>query len=667
MGSELCELQRVFKSENKPSGTKVGDPIEANAAGQAFCKGNSKVRVGSVKGNIGCVFCVVSNWSIVHFSRHLECAAFLASLVKACHIFDKGIIPPTVNFSIPNRSISWDMGLDVVTEPTPLRYETNDKAPLISIASAGIGGSTGHVVLEAPPFRNFDRSFKPEQGTPVLFLLGGLTPKAVQDIGKQIAHLRDEYDVVLENAVYASRQARQLPWRSFLIHRNDAAFVVDVPRPVLAPTTIPKLAFVFSGQGPHNAQMGHQLFQQYPVFRSTVLELDEIHRQVMGYSFLDATGLFSREIKDPRILQKKWPVILTLPALVMVHIGVFELIKRMGIQPAYLLGHSAGETALIYASGAGSKAMAMEVALARGLAMTCTESMDGAMAVVGCSAVNCQILIDKIHQDHGVEPDLEISCFNKPDSVVVSGKRDLVEGVIGLAKAQGTFAQGIHTLVPGHCKYIEHCRKEHHRLMQDIFLRYPDPCVPAIPVFSTCRPGEMVKEFTPEYFWDNARNPVYFSDAISRVLGQNNPSETFFIEISPHPVLSDAIAAHGVPVDRIICPMQRFPREAYDPHHETICLLSNTAQLSLAGYDHLDLSGFYGVWKHRKPLFNHPLQRLQVPPFKTFARSGGQPNNPLLSSLPLLNTNVINLFSQHRVENVPVVPATGWLEMVSDQ
>jgi hypothetical protein len=202
--------------------------------------------------------------------------------------------------------------------------------------------------------------------------------------------------------------------------------------------------------------------------------------------------------------------------------------------------------------------------------------------------------------------------------------------------------------------------------MEDIFARYPGPHTPVITVFSTCRPGETVQEFTPAYFWDNARNPVYFSDALSRVLASNNPASTMFVEISPHPVLSGTITSHGVPSTRVICPMQRFPRDLYDPHHETTRLLTDVAQLALAGYDRIDLSGLYGIPKTHKPLFNHPLRSSQVPPFKTFATPSSKTPTPLLSSLPSLSSDAFDLFSQHRVGDVPVVPGTGWIEMVRD-
>lgn len=588
----------------------------------------------------------------------------MASLVKACHIFDKGIIPPTANFSVLNRAICWDnYGIEVVTKPVALGCKTKGRQPLISIASAGIGGSLGHVLLEGPPAQAVAPHLPHE--TFVLFLIGGLTPAAAETVAQEISRLSHDPEVILANAVHASRQARQLPWRSFLIHKNNSISLESLPRPILVSTKAPKLAFVFSGQGPHNAHMGHQLFRQYPVFRNTVIELDETHQKVMGYSLLKSTGLFSSEIMDPRIRQKKWPVILTLPALVMVQIGIFELLKSIGIIPDYLLGHSAGETAIMYASGAGPKAMAMEIALARGRAMTCVESIGAGMAVVASNAATCQALIDQVKRCNLVEDHLEITCFNAANSVTVSGKTELLNAAVSFAKEQGIYAQHINTFVPGHSKYIEDCREEHNKLVEDIFTRYPGPHTPVIPVFSTCRPGETVREFTPEYFWDNVRNPVCFTDALSLVFARNNAST--FVEISPHPVLSGAIASYGVPSTRTICLMQRFPKGTYDPHHETTCFLTNVGQLALAGYDRIDLSGLYGLPKTHKPLFNHPLRRSQVSPFKTFGTVCSKTPTPLLSLLPSLSSEALDLFRQHRIGDVPVVPGTGWIEMVREK
>ena len=46
-------------------------------------------------------------------------------------------------------------------------------------------------------------------------------------------------------------------------------------------------------------------------------------------------------------------------------------------------------------------------------------------------------------------------------------------------------------------------------------------------------------ELDAEYWWRNVRQPVRFAEAIGRLLDQD---QNTFLEISPHPVLSSAIA-----------------------------------------------------------------------------------------------------------------------------
>jgi acyl transferase domain-containing protein len=63
-GVNMAEVSYV---EAHATGTAVGDPLEANAIGRSIGAANkTKLRIGSVKSNIG----------------HLECAAGMASMVK---------------------------------------------------------------------------------------------------------------------------------------------------------------------------------------------------------------------------------------------------------------------------------------------------------------------------------------------------------------------------------------------------------------------------------------------------------------------------------------------------------------------------------------------------------------------------------------------------------
>ncbi|KAJ7642832.1 hypothetical protein B0H17DRAFT_1148728 [Mycena rosella] len=621
------------------TGTSVGDPIEANVAGRLFAKDKPEdgpVVLGAMKGNIG----------------HLEVAAFLAALVKACLIFEHGMIPPTVNFSEPAPTISWEtFDVTVPVKPIPLGCSSSSGRSIISISSFGIGGSMGHVVVQAPP-TPIPTTVEVAATAPILFLVGGLSSSTVDEISRGVLELAaDELKTLRDCAVTLSRRARQLPWRKFftvpplLNSTADAATII--PREPF------RLAYVFSGQGPQYLEMGRQLFAEYPVFRNTILELDDVYRRVTGASLMELTGLFVPSAAPTITLPDfGWPTILAASAVAMVQIAMCDLLKSVGIVPDMVLGHSAGETAAVYASGAGPKAMAMEIAIARGQAMTCTESKEVGMVSLGCSAPRASELIACVTADDtGV---LEVSCFNAPDSVSVSGTVILLDKLVELAKQNGIFAQRIRTMLPAHSSFMDGIKSNYLAKMNDIFARYSGSHVPQIPVYSTCRAEQFVEAFTPSYFWDNCRKPVLFSKAICDSLS----ASPVFLEVSCHPVLTSFILAWGVADNRVLCPMRR-PSGKTRPSvssNESALFLSTLGRLSLLGSNSLDLSGLYGASAFKSKLVEHPLALRNI-----YMMEG---RGPLSSANLRMNKVTHPILAEHVINGEPIFPTTGFIEML---
>ncbi|KAJ7622413.1 acyl transferase domain-containing protein [Roridomyces roridus] len=539
------------------TGTSVGDPIEANAVAEIFAR-EDPLCVGSVKGNLG----------------HLEAAAFLASLLKACLILEKRMIPPTAHRGL----------------------------------------------------------YRPYQSV-VTFVVGGLSPTAVDQISNSIrkANLSD-VDTMRACAVTLSRRARQLP---------DAR-----------PQHPPPVSFIFSGQGPQNLEMGRGLFAVFPVFRSTILELDGVYRRVVGESLLETTGLFISSASSPSIVLSPdgWPVTITVSAIAMLQIALFDLLVSVGITPSSLAGHSAGETAVLYASGAGSKEMALEIAIARGQSMTITESPNLGMASLACSADVARAIISRMSGA------VEISCYNSPNSVTISGTSTLLAEAVDLARADGIFAQRIRTMVPGHSSYMDPIRDECMARMEDIFARYTGPRVPRIPVFSTCTGETLVNAFTPAYFWSNCRHAVLFSSAISSVLEFHTDAAPIFLEISCHPVLATLIASHGVTDKSVLCPMRRASAEDAE-FSETL------ARITLLGYNSCDLSGLYGVSDFKPSFLDHPMVHRPIPPPKTYSDVTRSTERGGLLSGAVVNDITHPVLAQHIINGQPILPATGFLEM----
>ncbi|EEB99772.1 hypothetical protein MPER_00465, partial [Moniliophthora perniciosa FA553] len=66
-------------------------------------------------------------------------------------------------------------------------------------------------------------------------------------------------------------------------------------------------------------------------------------------------------------------------------IALFDLLVYLGLKPDAIVGHSIGETAVLYASGAMPREMVVKIAIARGEALRLVDNIGGAMvAVSGC-------------------------------------------------------------------------------------------------------------------------------------------------------------------------------------------------------------------------------------------------------------------------------------------
>ena len=118
------------------AGSDLGDPIEVRAAAAVYGRERSPERpllIGSVKTNIG----------------HLECAAGVASLIKAVLAMQRGRIPKQLHFDDPTPRLEWDqLPVRVTSEPTDWPSHP-DRPARAGVSSFGLSGTNAHVVVEA--------------------------------------------------------------------------------------------------------------------------------------------------------------------------------------------------------------------------------------------------------------------------------------------------------------------------------------------------------------------------------------------------------------------------------------------------------------------------------------------------------------------------------------
>ncbi|KAJ7434506.1 acyl transferase domain-containing protein [Mycena galericulata] len=318
--------------------------------------------------------------------------------------------------------------------------------PLVSICSSGISGVNAHVVVEAAVTTTSPAN------TPVLLIAGGL-----------LVTISSKSSLKATKLYFAVKPGE--PIKSF-------------SAPILRPRVAPPIAFLFSGQGPQHINMGRQLFQRYPVFRQTVLDLDECHKQHMGKSLINDFGLFA-SAPDNDALPLVWPISLILPSIAVIQLALFDLLASFNLRPDLLIGHSAGETALLYA---GAKEMALEIAIARGTAMTIVEKhADGTMAALSCPASVTERIIKEVSQHHLAGKIIDIACYNSPDAIALAGYTDLLEEAIALAQHERIVARRILTSVPMHSSLMDLCAAEYKSLVAPYSRATPAPTAPKPP------------------------------------------------------------------------------------------------------------------------------------------------------------------------------------------
>ena len=123
----------IFYVECHATGTRVGDPIEANTVGNFFGRSSydPPLLVGSVKTIIG----------------HTEGTAGVSSLIKVAVCLYKGYITPNLHFTKINPRIkAKEYNMHVVNHIT--RLPPSQNGPIfIGINSFGLGGNNSHAIV----------------------------------------------------------------------------------------------------------------------------------------------------------------------------------------------------------------------------------------------------------------------------------------------------------------------------------------------------------------------------------------------------------------------------------------------------------------------------------------------------------------------------------------
>lgn len=184
------------------------------------------------------------------------------------------------------------------------------------------------------------------------------------------------------------------------------------------------IAFIFPGQGSQSVGMGQEFVIQHE-------DSNQFYEQ--------ANTVLAYDLKKLMLEGPQEELTLTFnaqPALLTTGVMVAERIKKAGIQPQFVAGHSLGEYSALVIAGVMSFTDAVQAVHKRGLFMEeAVPAGEGAMAAIlgmaqePLAAVTTQIT----NEGHPVQ----LANLNCPGQIVISGTKEGVEQACVLAKAQG--------------------------------------------------------------------------------------------------------------------------------------------------------------------------------------------------------------------------------------
>ena len=278
-----------------------------------------------------------------------------------------------------------------------------------------------------------------------------------------------------------------------------------------------KIAFCFPGQGSLESGMGRDVAEALP----EALEVFEIGSE--------ASGLDLQKLCFDTPLEDMVETELQQPALVATSLAFLAALRKRGIKPDFVVGHSVGEFAALAAGGAMNVRETIALVRERGLAMAeAAKERPGSMAaILGLEDETVERICRKIR---GVWP----ANYNCPGQVVVSGENAAVDECCARAEEEGA-RRAVKLRVSGafHSPLVARAADRLRPAVEKV--RFVEPTAPFMSTVTARL--ESAQRMGP-LLVDQLTAPVRFTQAASELIRDGTRT---FVEIGPGNVLTGLV------------------------------------------------------------------------------------------------------------------------------
>ncbi|KAM3537331.1 hypothetical protein ARSEF1564_009747 [Beauveria bassiana] len=522
------------------TGTAAGDPVEAEAIARTFGKhrrDDDPVLVGSVKTNVG----------------HTEPVSGLAAVIKTCFTLKHAQIAPNLNYKLPHPKIDLQNGhMFVPTALTPWPINMPLRA---SVNNFGYGGTNAHAILEPAPIfsgswsRRETIAAEPEANDLCqhsrVFILSAKDSSACETKMHQLSSWVIEKSPGIDDLAYtlAERRTRH-PWVTAVRGRSIEGLsqcLNEPNRKASFSNKIPRLGFVFNGQGAQWHAMGRELIIVYPVFARAISAAGEVLRKYgASWSLIEE---LMRDTTSTRVADAEF----SQPISVAIQIALIDLLKSWAVWPTAITSHSSGEISAAYTAGMLSFRQALGVAFYRGeIAGRHLQNPHtrGGMLAVGLGQSDAEEYISRSWG--GV---LTVACINSPSNVTISGHLEAIEELAAKLDGDGIFSRKLKVPLAYHSHHMLPMAPEYGARLEEL-LNGSGPHKRANTLFISPVTGASVtsaKSLGPSHWVGNMIKPVQFCKAFASMCQESfDPSSQsgnvdLIVEIGAHSTLAGPI------------------------------------------------------------------------------------------------------------------------------
>eukprot|EP00916_Digyalum_oweni_P000048 GHVL01000063.1.p1 GENE.GHVL01000063.1~~GHVL01000063.1.p1 ORF type:complete len:2609 (+),score=591.47 GHVL01000063.1:913-7827(+) len=327
------------------------------------------------------------------------------------------------------------------------------------------------------------------------------------------------------------------------------------------------------------------------------------------------------------------------PCIVAIEYCLASMWMEEGLMPQIVLGHSIGE----YAASVVAEVMclrdAIHLSIIRGRLMSNISSEKGVMVACRLSAQDAQTKINQSNMTN----DISIAAMNAPNSIVISGKENLISKFLEY-----------HELT-GRSKQLSVSHAFHSQLMKPMISEFSkavksvNKSVPKLIFISTVTGKEVKNNITIDDYWlDQITGPVRFMDGIrhaSKMIGENG----VIFEIGPVDTLlkltKQSLAGYGYK-GKFMSSIEKSIIEDRKSSVKSILLYLSKTEIKHELYKRRSF-----MWETFPNKRQHPLILNRIDDVDEIIYTGR------------IREDVRNIFEDHKVMDHIVVPAAAFIDL----